>query len=501
MRALAILVLVTACNGFDAPAQPVSRAHPIANAGTGSSYALGATVTLDGSQSFDPGGTITEYRWTIAQRPNGSTAMPADLNSAVTTFVPDQFGTYRLQLKITDDAQNTDASEVRIVATGAIASIDAGPDATVSWLDTAQLAGTVSLEPGQTASYSWSFMSRPPGSMAALANATTLNPTFVADAAGTYVIALDAAVGDEAREDTVMIEATHGGVALGAGGVAYVYAKRPDRIVFVRDVGHAEVVQVDPMTGTQLALDVGAFTPRSLSIDLTDQLLAVGGLGTVATVALTISPFVLTGTRSVPGCTAQHVTMPFEDRVDCFPADGTVEPISSVEMSTGVVTQVPCPVQFPDVAITPNGWMYMVDSASSQFYLYDSFATPVLPVLQHGSLAGITAPVIAAGTNQPFAVTGNGLGIDPDVTLRFDLHVPISIGAFSDLRYELAVVSGTQLMVFGMEPGQPLKLSVVLPSINGMAPTPKLVGYSSDEHRLIVVVGTADGDIAYTVPR
>jgi hypothetical protein len=322
MRALAILVLVTSCNSFDAPAQPLARAHPIANAGTGSSYALGATVALDGSHSFDPGGTITEYRWTITQRPNGSTAMPTDPNAAVTTFVPDQFGTYRLQLKVTDDAQNTDTSDVRVVATGAITSIDAGPDGTVLWLDTAQLAGTVSLVTGQTATYSWSFMSRPPGSMATLANATTLNPTFVADATGTYIIALDVAVGDDVREDTVMIEATHGGVSLGAGGVAYAYAKQIDRIVYVHDVGHAEVVEVDPMTGTQLALDVGAFTPRSLSIDPNNQILAVGGLGTVATVAVAnLSAFVLISSKSAPGCTAKHVTVPFEDRVDSPPTE------------------------------------------------------------------------------------------------------------------------------------------------------------------------------------
>jgi hypothetical protein len=171
-------------------------------------------------------------------------------------------------------------------------------------------------------------------------------------------------------------------------------------------------------------------------------------------------------------------------------------------MSTGEVTQIPCPVQSPDVALTANGWMYMVDGASPQFYLYDAFATPPLPVLQHGSLTGITAPVIAVDMSQPFAMTGNGLAVNPDATLRFDLHTPVSIGAYSGgLHFELAVVSGTQLMVFGMETGQPLKLSVVLPTVNGMAPTPKLVAYSSDEHRLVVVAGTSDGDIAYTVPR
>ena len=146
------------------------------NAGTGSSYPLGATVPLDGSRSFDPDGQLVSYSWSVVQHPDGSTAAPVDPSAATTTFVPDQLGTYRLHLVVGDDAHNVDGSDVRIVALGAITGIDAGPDSTVSWMHTAQLSGTVSTAPGQTATYAWSFVSRPVGSMAAISNGSTLSP-------------------------------------------------------------------------------------------------------------------------------------------------------------------------------------------------------------------------------------------------------------------------------------------------------------------------------------
>lgn len=497
MRALAILVVVAACNGFDAPAQPSGDAEPHANAGIGSFYPLGATVTLDGSLSFDPDGTIRSYRWTVRRAPPGSSAVPADVNAAITSFAPDMIGTYVLDLHVTDDAQNFDVSELPIVSTGAITSVDAGPDAAVDWLATAQLTGTASTLPDQTATYVWSFVSRPPGSNASLQGITTPTPTFVADAVGTYVVALEARVGDETREDTVMIEATATGLSLGTGAVAYTYSKLVDRIIYVRGTTSAEVVRVDPMTGAQTTLSIASFTPKSITIDSTHQTIAIGGLGRVASVAI-VSNLVLTGSRAVAGCTAAHVTMPNPYRIDCWPVDGDIEPISSVTMSDGVVTQIDCPVKSPYVTYAPSDRIYMVDGASSQFYVYDAYSTPPLQVLSSGSLAGHAPPVIAAGTNQPYAVTGNGLAVFPPTTVRFNLMLPISAGTSSGS--ELAIVSGSALKIYdGFNPQ--LRLSVALPTVNGVTPTVKLMAYSNDGRRLIIVARTPDGDIAYTVPR
>jgi hypothetical protein len=498
MKVVALVALLSAC-GFEVPGQPTGDAHPISNAGTGSSYPPGTAITLDGSDSFDPDGQLVAYHWSVRTHPTGSTVGPLDPDAATTMFTPDRVGTYILELLVRDDAENSDSSYLRIVVTGAITSIDAGPDASVSWLGTAQLAGSVTTKEGLVATYSWAFVSRPPGSAAMLDGSTTLTPSFMADAVGTYVIALDARVDNEIREDTVTVEVTDSAVSFVAGNAAYTYAKSTDRIVYVHDVGHAELVQVDPMTAAQTTLDIGTFPPRSISMDPTEQVIAVGGFGKVVTVSA--SQFVVMESRDAPGCTAGQVTVPHSNRVDCFPADADTEPISSVNMTTGVVTQIPCPVLFPHVALATANWMYMVDAASPSFYLYDVDSTPPLQVLQQWNIPGVVSPVIAAGTNQPFAVTGNGLAINLDGTVRFDLQTLVSVGAFSGLHFEIAVVSGTQLKVFGAEPAHPLKLSATLPLANGVTPDAKLVAYSADEHRLIIVAGTPARDVVYTVPR
>ena len=425
--------------------------------------------------------------------------MPTDTRAAMTVFQPDVVGTYVLDLVVTDDSGQTDRSGLRIVATGAILGVDAGPNGSAMWLDMAQLSGAVTTLPGKTATYSWRFVSRPSGSTASITNSNALSPTFVPDATGTYVLALEAWVGDEVRTDTTMVDVTASGISFGTGNLAYTYSTAVDRVVYARErAGRAEIVKVDPTTGADTALDIGAFTPRSIAVDPLHAVAAVGGLGIVVTVA--VGQFVQLSSRAVPGCTAAQVALPYQARVHCFPIDGDVEPISSVNMTTGEVTQIPCPVRSPHVTSGAANWMYMVDGASPQFYLYDAFSSPPLQVLGHGTLAGIGPPVIAAGTNQPFAITGNGFAINLDATLRFDLHTSVSAGTFSAARYEIAIVSGSQLKIFdGM--GQTLKLDATLPSVGGTAPSAKLLAYSSDGHRLIIVGGTAAGDIAYTVPR
>jgi hypothetical protein len=501
MRALAILTLLAACHGFDPPGQVVESAHPLSNAGTGSFYPLGTTVTLDGSRSSAPHDTPLTYSWSVVQRPIGSTAAPVDPGAATTSFVLDQLGTFWFRLVVSDDAGNSDSSDLRIVSTGAITGIDAGPDATVSWLDTVQLAGAVSTVPGKTVTYSWSFVSQPTGSTTVIQNGDTLRPTLFADAAGTYVLALDATVGDEVREDTVSIDVNGDvGVPLGTGVVAYTYSTYLDRIIYVHDVGHAEVVEVNPATGgAQAALDVGAFTPRSIAVDPTGEYVAIAGLGKIA--AIDLQHFTLWSQNDVPGCTAKHVAIPNLVRVDCFPADGSIEPISSVNLTTGAVTQIACPVKYPDIALS-GGALYMVDGASPQFY---SFEDDPLLVIAHVSHAGIAPPVIAINTSFPSAITGNGLALDADSgSLLYDLQMPVSAGASQKgANGELALVSGSVLKVFQTAASgpPPLKLSAVLPPVNGTPPTTKLVAYSADGHRLIVVAGTTGGDVAYTVPR
>jgi hypothetical protein len=503
MKALAVIALVASC-GFELPAQPTANAHPIANAGTGSSYPLGSTVTLDGSLSFDPDGGALTYHWTILAAPDNSAAAPADASAATTTLVLDQFGTYQLQLEVIDDAHGSDTSEVTIVGLGVIDSVDAGSPQNVAWAGTVQLAGNVVTKPGYTATYAWSFTSRPFGSKASLAGADTLTPTFVADVVGTYAVQLVASVGDESVSDVTGATASATGVRLfGTDVVAYTYAKSIDRIITLENLNQAELAVADPATGPVSGLNLGFFTARSITLDPTGTIIGVGGVGKVATV--TVSPLKLLLLRSAPGCTASHVIVPFSTRVDCFPADGSVEPISSVNMTTNVVTKVPSPVRFPDVTLnSPGTTLYMVDGASDQFITYDAQATPPYQTATfQGSSPGVGPPVFPGGSSQPFAVTGSGLVINEAAQVLFDLGVPVSTAAFSADRFELAVASGHQLIVVTGD-GQTVKLSASIPPVNNGGPFVRLVAYSKDEHRLIIVADDGNGDtsdVAYTVQR
>jgi hypothetical protein len=410
----------------------------------------------------------------------------------MTTFVPDQFGTYLLALTVTDSANNRDTSEIELVATGAITSVDAGVDGAVTWLDTAQLTGQVSTAPGELATVAWKFVSQPAGSTTALVRANTLTPTFVADATGTYIVELDANVGDEVRQDTVSFVAIGVGVALGTN-VAYTYSKKLDRLVYARDVGHTQVVNLDPTTGATATIDDPATTsPRSLSVSEDETQIGLGALGRVVMISAT--SFQIFSAKAAPGCTASHVVLPLASSViDCYPVDGTIEKISEVNMSNGGVSKVVCPVKSPDAIVSGFDSTVIVDGATPQFLFLSG-----LMVTQDVTIPGVAPPVIAGGV----FMTGNGLAVDGAMTPVFDLKTKVAAGAFSKSANAFALVSpDAHLQVFGEANPQPLLFSAILPQVNGVLPSPKFAAYSADEHRLFVVAGTATGDVVFTVPQ
>ncbi len=68
---------------------------------------------------------------------------------------------------------------------------NAGPDQTVALGATVTLNGSGSSDPdGNSLVYSWSFVSTPAGSSTSLQNPTSINPRFVVDVAGPYVVRL-----------------------------------------------------------------------------------------------------------------------------------------------------------------------------------------------------------------------------------------------------------------------------------------------------------------------
>lgn len=87
----------------------------------------------------------------------------------------------------------------------------AGADKRVLLGDTVTLDGTASSDADNDAlTYSWSFISKPPGSSTTLSSATAVNPTFTPDLSGDYVISLIVNDGTlNGTADSVTITVTH----------------------------------------------------------------------------------------------------------------------------------------------------------------------------------------------------------------------------------------------------------------------------------------------------
>ncbi len=103
---------------------------------------------------------------------------------------------------------------------------NAGPDQTVFVGDTVQLNGSKSSDvDGDRLTFVWAFFSQPAASVATLSDPTLVNPTFVVDRPGSYVVQLIVNDGTvDSAPDTVTISTRNSGPVADAG---------PDQTVFV----------------------------------------------------------------------------------------------------------------------------------------------------------------------------------------------------------------------------------------------------------------------------
>ena len=183
---------------------------PVANAGADQSVRTGQLVLLDGTGSSDVDGDPLTFKWSFTSVPAGSTATLTGADSAGPSFVVDKFGTYVVQLIVNDGFVDSSPDTVTITTTNSAPTANAGPDQPgVSVGTIVTLNGTQSSDPdGQPLTYSWSLITRPAGSSAALNGATTALPTFTPDVAGDYVAQLIVNDGFvDSAPDTVLITA------------------------------------------------------------------------------------------------------------------------------------------------------------------------------------------------------------------------------------------------------------------------------------------------------
>ena len=164
---------------------------PVANAGPDQSAPVGATVALDGSGSTDADFDALTYQWALTSRPAGSTAVLFDPFAVSPSFSIDRAGSFVVQLIVNDGTTDSAPDSMTVSTTNSRPVANAGADQSALRGATVTLDGSGSSDVDlDTLSYRWAIIARPGGSSAVLSDAFAAQPSFVADAGGTFVVQL-----------------------------------------------------------------------------------------------------------------------------------------------------------------------------------------------------------------------------------------------------------------------------------------------------------------------
>lgn len=187
---------------------PPSNTAPFVDAGPNMTVvlpagaSLNATVTDDGLPN--PPGVVTTT-WSVASGPGIVTFQNPNAVDTQASFV--QAGTYILRLTASDSLLSASDSMTVTVRVNTAPVVDAGPNATVSVLFGASLAGTVTDDglptPPAAVAVNWSVSSGPGTVTFQNANAVDTQASF--GTAGTYVLTLTANDGALAASDVTTI--------------------------------------------------------------------------------------------------------------------------------------------------------------------------------------------------------------------------------------------------------------------------------------------------------
>jgi hypothetical protein len=156
---------------------------PSANAGADQIVSSYTNVTLDGSGSSDPNGTIASYRWVQIKGPRVEIL---NANTSIASFVAPDPGTlgaslvFRLQVTDHFGLTTRDQCIVNVVTVDQPPVANAGLDLTVAAMSPVTLDGSGSYDPvNSTDSYRWKQIS---GTPVTLSDPTAMTPIFTAPA-------------------------------------------------------------------------------------------------------------------------------------------------------------------------------------------------------------------------------------------------------------------------------------------------------------------------------
>ena len=171
----------------------VPNVPPTAEAGANQTATTGQKVCLDGSQSSDKDGDPLTYHWTVVSAPSDSDADLDNPISITPCITPDKSGRYIVRLVVDDGISESVPDDVLIdvASPNAPPVANAGEDKTFSKNSIITLDGTESYDPdNDPLIYTWSIISKPPGSTSVLSSPISSKPTILADKEGTFVFQL-----------------------------------------------------------------------------------------------------------------------------------------------------------------------------------------------------------------------------------------------------------------------------------------------------------------------
>jgi Flp pilus assembly protein TadD len=181
----------TAGADSDTVTESTGNLVPMADGGFDQSVYVGDKVILDGSGSIDPDGDSLTFSWLFATKPLNSEATLDDITLMNPDFIVDVAGIYIVSLTVNDGTVDSVPSMVVINTINVAPIADGGSDQSAHIGDKVILNGSNSSDPdGDQLTFNWSFTTKPSNSEATLDDTTSMNPVFVADIPGAYVINL-----------------------------------------------------------------------------------------------------------------------------------------------------------------------------------------------------------------------------------------------------------------------------------------------------------------------
>jgi hypothetical protein len=150
------------------PMAVLPNQSPVANAGTNQTITLPVnTVSLNGTSSFDPDGTITTYSWKQISGP--SNAVITGENTSAPTATQLIVGQYVFQLTVTDNNGASSIDQVTITVIASVIKVNIPPIANAGVNDTVRLPNSSyvldasgSVDPdGTISSYQWQQIGGP----------------------------------------------------------------------------------------------------------------------------------------------------------------------------------------------------------------------------------------------------------------------------------------------------------------------------------------------------